>query len=94
MLMLVGEWSGVCRGRRVLGPEDAGDELCRSFGELSQELLVALPLDAFGELHGRRIESDLSGHVERVAGAHGLRIGADRLRRIARMDGSLHGGLS
>ena len=50
MLMLVGEWSGVCRGRVVRGPDDLGDELAETFGLLPQEALFALSLDGSSEV--------------------------------------------
>ena len=50
MLMLVGEWSHVCRGLHVCGPEDVGDELSRALGELLQEVLLVLPLDGEGRV--------------------------------------------
>src|SRR2546429_1391616 len=39
------------------------------------------------QLHGRRIERHLAGQVDGVAGAHRLRVGADRLRGALGVDG-------
>src|SRR4029079_6049897 len=49
-------------------------------------------LDALGELHRARVEADLPGEIDDIAYAHRLRIRADRLGRIARMDRGLHAG--
>jgi DNA repair protein RadC len=46
MLMLVGDWTHLCIGVRVLGPEDVGDQVVQALGALSQEVLVALLLGA------------------------------------------------
>ena len=46
------------------------------------EHLVRLRLDAFDEVAGLRIEADLAGQVDRVAGADRLRIRAERGRRV------------
>ena len=62
-------------------------------GEVAEHA-VRLSLDALGELHTCRIEADLPGEVHRIARAHGLRVRADRLRRLTRLDRGLHGGLS
>ena len=60
-------------------------------GEVAEHA-VRLSLDALGELHRRRVEADLAREVDRVAGAHRLRIRADRLGRLARLDRGLHAG--
>src|SRR5438445_1668518 len=44
VLMLVGEWTEVCRSRIIHGPEDVGDELAAAFGYLTQEALLGLHL--------------------------------------------------
>src|SRR5437773_7008229 len=53
---------------------------------------VGLAVDALGQLQGRRVETDLARQVHGVVRAHRLRIAADRLGRVARLDRGLHGG--
>src|SRR2546430_2159960 len=55
----------------------------------SAQVQDALDLDlrAARQLHGRRIERPLAGQVDGVAGAHRLRVGADRLRGALGVDG-------
>src|SRR5260221_7848068 len=72
----------------VLGPEPG----CGRDRLEIAEHAMRLRLDAFGKLHRRRIEPDLARQIDRVAGAHRLRIGADRLGRVARLDRGLHAG--
>ncbi len=50
------------------------------------EHLVRLRFDALDEIAGRRIEPELPGQVDGIARAHALRIGAERRRRMLRMD--------
>src|SRR5262249_38256652 len=72
----------------VLEPEPGrgGDR-----GEVAEHAM-GLRVDALDHLHRRRIQPDLSRDVDRIAGADRLRISADRLGRVARLDGALHGG--
>src|SRR5262245_56218462 len=60
-------------------------------GEVAEHA-VGLRFDALGALHGRGIEADLAGKIDRVARSDGLRIRADRRRRILALDRLLHGG--
>ncbi len=46
---------------------------------------------AADHLAGRRVERDLARQVHRVAGADGLRVGADGLRSVGGRDGERHG---
>ena len=58
-------------------------------GEVTEDA-VRLRLDTLCHLHGCGIEPNLAGKIDRVGGAHGLRIGADRRWRLARLDRCLH----
>jgi len=55
------------------------------------EHAMDLCIDAVNKLHGRRIQSDLSGQIHRVATANRLRIRSDCLRCSGGIDGLLHG---
>ena len=48
---------------------------------------ISASMSPVDHLHGRRIERNLARQIHRVADAHGLRIGADRLRRLVGVDG-------
>ncbi len=55
-------------------------------GAQIREDAIRLGFGSLDELSGRRIEADLAGKVNGVAGADRLRIGADRLRRAGGFD--------
>src|SRR5687768_12426333 len=53
---------------------------------------MRLAVDAVGHLHRGRIKADLTRHIYRSTGAYRLRIRADGLGRLARLDGGFHWG--
>src|SRR5439155_1650724 len=65
---------------------------CGGDGREVAEHPVGLAVDALGQLHGRRVETDLARQVHGVVRSNRLRVSADRLGRVARLDRGLHGG--
>src|SRR5690606_32593693 len=76
---------------------DARDVVERPTGRLAHgpevvERAPGLHGDAAGDqLAGARVDRDLAGHVDRVAAAHGLRVGADGGGGFVGVDGLAHG---
>ena len=50
------------------------------------EHLLGLRVDALDQVAGRRVDPDLSGQVDGVAGTNRLRIGSERRRRVLAVD--------
>src|SRR5881396_142711 len=65
---------------------------CGGDGREVAEHPVGLAVDALGQLQGRRVETDLARQVHGVVRSNRLRVSADRLGRVARLDRGLHGG--
>ena len=86
---------------RQVGEEDVqlGDVVQVAAGSLDHRLEVlehldGLLLEAFHQFHGLRVQRDLPGHVDGIAGLDGLGVGADGGRGVVGVDNGLGHGNS